>query len=111
MEIRDFATAVLTGTRIEDKLIAIDRITDERPGRALTSPMELGRPHGLTFSDSRAKPPFPKLSMLDDEKVRGQVLHFFANHELLALELMALTPPQISRSTSALQTCVGFNDA
>ena len=70
MEIRDFATAVLTGTRIEDKLIAIDRITDERPGRALTSPMEPGRPHGLTFSDSRAKPPFPKLSMLDDEKVR-----------------------------------------
>ena len=36
------------------------------------------------------KADFPGLRGLDDEEGRGKVLHFFANHELLATELMAL---------------------
>ena len=91
MEIRDFANAILSGTRIEDKLLCIGRITDERPGAPLSGTVMPGRPYGLAFRKSKTKHSFPKLSMLDDARVRGQVLHFFANHELLALELMALT--------------------
>ena len=34
---------------------------------------------------------FPRLADLESDRLRGQVLHFFANHELLALEIMALT--------------------
>jgi len=44
----------------------------------------------LKHKFSEEKKPFPSLSQLEHDNVKAQVLHFFANHELLALELMAL---------------------
>lgn len=41
-------------------------------------------------SSSAARPSLPGRPGLIDEKSRGILLHFFANHELLAAELMAL---------------------
>lgn len=49
------------------------------------------RPDSLRFArDDRARPALPSRPGLVDEENRGVLLHFFANHELLAAELMAL---------------------
>ena len=50
--------------------------------------LELGRPQ--TGLPSNQKQNFPTRSSLATGRARGLVLHFFANHELLALELMAV---------------------
>jgi uncharacterized ferritin-like protein (DUF455 family) len=90
MELREFAERVLFATSLEDKLRAPGRVTDQHPGPPRPSPIVPGRPTGLQFkhSDSAAGRSFPK--QLEREKDRGRLLHFFANHELLATELMAL---------------------
>ena len=101
MEIRAFAEQVLSGTTIEDKISAPDAagvwpFADDAPGPALDTPPDLpGRPPELAFD---RRPPhadqFPGggrlSSKLTDPRGRGIVLHYFANHELLALEVMAL---------------------
>src|SRR5690349_19199775 len=91
MELREFAERVLFATTLEEKLGAPEQITDECPGVALVTPAAPGRPRELRF-----KPPgvgkgeFPGTHQLENERARGRLLHFFANHELLATELMAL---------------------
>ena len=92
MEIRQFAEQVLFGTRWEDKLIALDRYEDHAPGAGIETPSAPGRPPGLRLDEwhHREKLRFRDVRHFHSEKERGLVLHFFANHELLALELMAL---------------------
>ena len=99
MELREFAERILCATTLEEKLIDPPggRLTDERPGAAWDSVVEPGRPAELRFKPSGSdkagtagKAEFPGLHGLDTEAGRGKVLHFFANHELLATELMAL---------------------
>ncbi len=49
------------------------------------------RPENLLFArDSKARPSLPGRPGLVSDENRGILLHFFANHELLAAELMAL---------------------
>ncbi len=92
MEIRQFAEQVLFGTRWEDKLVALDRYEDRAPGAGIATPSAPGRPSGLGLDEwhQREKLRFRDVRHFHSEKERGLVLHFFANHELLALELMAL---------------------
>ena len=92
MEIRRFAEQVLFGTRWEDKLIALDRYEDRASGAGIATPSAPGRPPGLGLDEwhQREKLRFRDVRHFHSEKERGLVLHFFANHELLALELMAL---------------------
>jgi uncharacterized ferritin-like protein (DUF455 family) len=91
MELRAFAEQVLFATTLEEKLRAPDAITDERPGSALITPDAPSRPQNLIFKPHAAgKSEFPGLHRLESETERGKLLHFFANHELLATELMAL---------------------
>ena len=91
MELRDFAERVLFATTLNDKLSCPAMITDERPGAALISPSMPGRPAELRFKDQHSgKMDFPAAHRLERERERGLLLHFFANHELLATELMAL---------------------
>ena len=96
---REFAERILCATTLEEKLIDPpgERLTDERPGPAWASAAEPGRPAELRFkppgsgkAGTAGRADFPGLHGLDDEAGRGQALHFFANHELLATELMAL---------------------
>jgi uncharacterized ferritin-like protein (DUF455 family) len=91
MELRDIAEQILFATTLEEKLKSPAAITDDHPGVPLLAPAAPGRPAGLGF-----KPPgsghaeFPGVHRLEREQERGRLLHFFANHELLATELMAL---------------------
>ena len=91
MELREFAEQVLFATTLEEKLRCPDAISDERPGPAISAPRVPGRPAGVEFkAQNAAKSEFPGLNALEQERERGRLLHFFANHELLATELMAL---------------------
>ena len=91
MELREFAEQVLFATTLEEKLRCPEAISDERPGSAMVAPPVPGRPVGLEFKAQTAgKSEFPGLNALEQERERGRLLHFFANHELLATELMAL---------------------
>lgn len=96
MDIKHAAEQVLFGVELEDKLISLSGLTDS----GSTSPRLLslgssdflpGRPQELIMNQAKSKHGFPSLVNLEkDLLARGHVMHFLANHELLALELMAL---------------------
>lgn len=92
MELRELAERVLFATTLEEKLQCPADITDEHPGSPILAPAAPGRPAELHFKQggTSEKSGFPGLHRLDNERERGRLLHFFANHELLATELMAL---------------------
>ncbi len=91
MELREFAERVLFATSLEEKIQSPGIITDEHPGPALVTPDAPGRPRGLNFKiTGTARGEFPGTRLLEQNHERGRLLHFFANHELLATELMAL---------------------
>jgi uncharacterized ferritin-like protein (DUF455 family) len=91
MELREFAERVLFATTLEEKLLRPTDISDERPGLAFVTPTAPGRPAELQFkATGEARDSFPGTKNLEKESERGRLLHFFANHELLATELMAL---------------------
>jgi len=91
MELREFAERVLFATTLEEKLLRPADITDEHPGPAFATPAAPGRPAELRFKTTgEARDSFPGTKNLEQESERGRLLHFFANHELLATELMAL---------------------
>ncbi len=89
MLLRDFAEQVLHGERLDDKLVEPGSLVDDPSYRPREVPPCPGRPLGLRLDDPRARPPSPRRRDLDTPSGRGRVLHAFANHELLALELMA----------------------
>lgn len=98
MEISAFAERLLRTGSLEDKLwfpdegiSAFSDLHRHLAADILTSVNEPGRPPSLRFgSEEKKKTAFPTSSDLKQESSRGIVLHFFANHELLAMELMAL---------------------
>ena len=104
MEMRELAERVLFATTLEEKLRCPSVVTDESPGSAIIAPAMPGRPSELCFKSAAfgEKSEFPGLRQLDKERERGRLLHFFANHELLATELMALVllrfPDEIGRA-------------
>lgn len=90
MEIRELAERILFGNTLADKLTMAAAITDLAPGGSVAIPALPGRPHELRLDHDRERVAFPGLHELDKPGMRGRILHFFANHELLATELMAL---------------------
>ena len=92
MELTELARAVLLSPNLEDKLVVVnDGLTDLRPGPALArAPAAPARPHRLALGGGRRRARFPGRGQLVSAVARGRALHFFANHELLAMELMAL---------------------
>src|SRR5882672_3081822 len=91
MELRELAERVLFATTLEEKLQCPAVVTDDQPGVAIKSPAAPGRPATLGFKPTgSARGEFPGTRHLKQDRERGRLLHFFANHELLATELMAL---------------------
>lgn len=91
MELHDFARRVLFAESLEEKLAAPEgSVTDENPGVALVTPDEPGRPADLRMAPRGERADLPPVQELHRDEPRAVLLHFFANHELLATELMAL---------------------
>lgn len=88
---REAAERVLFAESLEEKLsLAPLTASDDSPGPAIALPDAPGRPAELRIRADGVKADFPGINRLDDDRERGVMLHFLANHELLAAELMAL---------------------
>lgn len=84
MKLSEFAHTILLGESLENKLID-EKITFD-DFELFTTPKEPARIDKLKFSNKNVK--FPKGHFhLDDKK--AMAIHSFANHELLAIEMMA----------------------
>lgn len=99
MTITQFAEQILFSESLDSKLNAPANLVNENvrsASKIFLPPSQPGRPKGLELNQPQTtrfmtkKATFPTRSSLSTEHSRGLVLHFFANHELLALELMAL---------------------
>ncbi len=93
MELNEFAEIILFGQNINsDKLLKPINLTDNKKYKAITAPKSPGRPAELKVRDDSAikKTKFPNREQIYRNEQRGYILHFFANHELLAMEIMAL---------------------
>ncbi|GAA5130354.1 DUF455 family protein [Luteolibacter yonseiensis] len=90
-EIREIAERVLFAETLEEKLrLGPVGAVDHSPGPAIALPDAPGRPRELRVRGNGVRVDFPGIHRLDDDRERGVMLHFLANHELLAAELMAL---------------------
>ncbi len=94
MNITEFAERIVFGKTLEDKLAAPGKLTHDLPSSNLPRVDNLttpGRSQQLQMHHGRSeKIQPPSDAKLENEQARGQLLHFLANHELLATELMAL---------------------
>ncbi|MEK7469943.1 MAG: DUF455 family protein [Planctomycetota bacterium] len=91
MELRDFALRVLMAESLAGKLAPpVEPITDDSPGPAIVTPDTPGRPVSLRMARRGDRARLPPENELHRDEPRAVLLHFFANHELLATELMAL---------------------
>lgn len=89
LNIKDAAEQLLFGNSLDDKLIKLDNVIFQSGDAPLLLIPEFpGRPDFLKPKKEKNSN-FPGLHELDKNNKRGEVLHFFANHELLAIELMA----------------------
>jgi uncharacterized ferritin-like protein (DUF455 family) len=90
-DLRTWAERLLLGEALADKLAPLPDgavgLPDEGP--ALAVPAAPGRPAELRFVP-RSGEAAPSEGRLADPLERGRLLHAFANHELLAIELFAL---------------------
>lgn len=91
---RDVAERILLAQSLEEKLLLApelgDGVSDDAPGQAVRAPDRPGRPDELRIVKKGVRVGFPGVNRLDDDRERGKMMHFLANHELLAAELMAL---------------------
>lgn len=92
MEIREWAMRVFSADSLEEKLFTppdgLKSLTDHAPGAAVawTQPP---RPTHLQIAGKERRRKFPHPKALENEEMRARCLHVFANHELMALEMMA----------------------
>ena len=90
MELRAFAEQVLYSGDIAVKTQRpATSLTDVNPGQAVKIPAP-ARPANLQFAPRRTAPPMPKPGAFADETKRAIAHHIMANHELQALEVMAM---------------------
>lgn len=91
MQMREAAERVLMAETLEEKLwLPPVDVSDDAPGRGIATPSGPGRPLELRIVEKGVRADFPGVNRLDEDRERGKMMHFLANHELLAAELMAL---------------------
>jgi uncharacterized ferritin-like protein (DUF455 family) len=94
MQMREAAERILFAQSLEEKLLLPpelgDGVSDDAPGKAVRAPDAPGRPDELRIVKKGVRAGFPGVNRLDEDRERGKMMHFLANHELLAAELMAL---------------------
>jgi uncharacterized ferritin-like protein (DUF455 family) len=90
MELRQFAEQVLLSTDLSLKLLRPgESLTDDSPGPAIRVQVP-GRPAELQFAERRSAPAMPRGNSFRDPARRAVAHHIMANHELQALEVMAM---------------------
>jgi uncharacterized ferritin-like protein (DUF455 family)/transcriptional regulator CtsR len=90
MKINEFAKQILFSESLSDKLYFPDEIDENSYVELKKIPTLPARDKLISIRNNKRET-FPKIHELEKNLLaRGKVLHFFANHELLALELMAL---------------------
>ncbi len=98
MHYREYARQILEGENLDDKLLSAKDVELTEQLEHYTLPNNPGRTKRLEFDNEQVK--FPRSASFHLEEKRGLALHFFANHELLAIEMMAaalLVYPDTSR--------------
>ncbi len=86
--LREQLSQIVLGSNLSDKLLPLSAWDCSlNTYHAFTAPRIPGRPSSLHFSEKRVK--FPRSQAFVDPEKRALSLHFFANHELLAIEMMA----------------------
>ncbi|MCF6312211.1 MAG: DUF455 family protein [Verrucomicrobiales bacterium] len=94
MRVDEFAHRVLLAESLQEKLEFVDLgdLSDHERDSAIGKNVEPGRPVHLKMQRKGGAHTLasPNISEVSDDEDRGRLLHFFANHELLATELMAL---------------------
>jgi uncharacterized ferritin-like protein (DUF455 family) len=81
----DFAQSTLLGVNLSDKFLSIDIEWNE--WRDFSLPVLPGRSGKISFSEKKIK--FPKAGSFNELDKKAIALHSFANHELLAIEMMS----------------------
>ena len=81
----EYAQRILLGETLEDKYF--DSQAEWTEWKPFYLPKLPGRSGRLTLSDQQLK--FPKIARLNETDKKAMALHSFANHELLAIEMMA----------------------
>ena len=81
----DFARLILEGETLEDKFFSPSIEWGE--WKEFSLPDKPGRTGRISFSEDQMK--FPKANRLNETDKKAMALHSFANHELLAIEMMA----------------------
>jgi len=89
MQAVEWAKEILYGSDLNQKLIPLQIIDEKLDFSPMVAnvPASPGRSQRIQFSEKRIK--FPKRAHLIKAESRAEALHFFANHELLAIEMMA----------------------
>ena len=89
--ISSIAERVLFAESLDEKLIlGSSDAEDSGFGGPVNLPDLPSREQSIAITTNRNRANFPGIDCIDNEKDRGKLLHFLANHELLAAELMAL---------------------
>jgi uncharacterized ferritin-like protein (DUF455 family) len=88
VELRDWATRILAGDTLEEKLLDPGLLTDFQPGAQLFFD-EPTRPASMGFNKRTKEDKLPPFQLHGNADNRAICLHRFAGHELLAVEIMA----------------------
>lgn len=90
--VRQFAEKILLTDSLEEKITrpAPDLSIGPPSRGSYRAPERPGRPAALLPRPNPGKSAFPSAEQLEQEEHRARLLHFFCNHELIAVELMAL---------------------
>ena len=92
MNLKDYAREILEGESLNSKLLDIPKLDNffenkDKKENVYNCPVNPGRSGKISFSSKQIR--FPKVSSFKDSEKRSMALHFCANHELLAIEMMA----------------------
>ncbi len=89
MDIIEYAKTLLLSGKLEDKLLD-PAVIESYSGSCIDNDLKHMKPKRedkIIFSDQQLK--FPKKSTFHLDERKALAMHFFANHELLAIEMMA----------------------
>jgi uncharacterized ferritin-like protein (DUF455 family) len=103
--VHEFAERIVFSTDLAAKLAPpASALRDVTTGPPIVCPAAPGRPPELRLvAGARDRADFPREFELRTDRARGRLLHFFANHELLATELMALALLRFPDAPSAFR--------